>query len=146
MIDSITKTINNFSFNRTDMIYNIQYTRNNQEDLVPLAAIRKGKWKYIKKEKFMEWDQCPSEQCTKSLETELFDSTQQQDYTEDALFNLEDDPTETINLFESEPEVAKDLAGILEEYIAALPIEYYPDFDPSGDPDNFGGVWSDGWC
>ena len=40
----------------------------------------------------------------------------------------------------------QDLAKILEEYIAALPIEYYPDSDPSGDPDNFGGVWSDGWC
>ena len=44
------------------------------------------------------------------------------------------------------PEVAEDLKLRLEQYIAVLPDELYPDEDEAGDPANFGGVWSDGWC
>ena len=65
---------------------------------------------------------------------------------QDALFNLADDPTESVNMFDTEPEIAEDLMMLLEEYIVTLPDEQYPDNDPSGNPSNFGGVWSDGWC
>ena len=49
-------------------------------------------------------------------------------------------------MIEQEPDIAEDLRLRLEEYIVSLPDDLYPDEDDAGDPDNFDGVWSDGWC
>ena len=64
----------------------------------------------------------------------------------DSLFNIADDPSELVNLFDTETEIAEDLMMLLEEYIVALPDDLYPNEDQAGDPSNFGGVWSEGWC
>ena len=39
-----------------------------------------------------------------------------------------------------------DLEERLDQYIAALSDQFYPEKTEAADPDNFGGVWSDGWC
>jgi len=68
------------------------------------------------------------------------------DDVRDVLYNIAADPEERINLFEIEPEVAGELKARLDEYIAALPDGFYPPEDPAGKPENFGGIWSAGWC
>ena len=127
---------------RMEMVYNIHYMGPGEDD-TPVAAIRKGPWKYIKRVNgFIGWTPCPPEICTNSTNnvSELYNEVR------DLLFNVIDDPTESFNLYEFEPEIVEDLDMLLEEYIAALPDEFYPKPDPSGDPSNFGGVYSYGWC
>ena len=62
------------------------------------------------------------------------------------LFNIINDPSERNNLIDSEPGIAEDLKMVLEEYLVSLPDDVYPNEDHAGDPANFDGVWSDGWC
>ena len=62
------------------------------------------------------------------------------------LFNLLHDPGELNNLYEEEMLIVAELEERLDEVIAALPEGFYPDQSEAGDPENFGGVWSDGWC
>ena len=59
------------------------------------------------------------------------------------LYNIAE---EKENLYEAEPEVAAELEAKLEEYITALPDGFYPPKDPAGRPENFGAVWTAGWC
>ena len=125
-----------------EMVYNIRYRGQDHE--TPEAAIRKGPWKYIKRSTgFSGWSPCPPEMCFNQTINDAFDVGEDAYYM---LFNVVDDPTESINLYDSEPEIFEDLDMLLEEYIAALPDEPYPKQDPSGDPSNFGGAYSYGWC
>ena len=126
-----------------EMVYNIFYPSTylpSIPDNTPIAAIRKGNWKYIKRTIGYSGNHCPPEMCSNYTSKPSIRDVQ------DALFNLADDPTESVNMFDTEPEIAEDLMMLLEEYIVTLPDEQYPDNDPSGNPSNFGGVWSDGWC
>jgi len=127
---------------RTEMIYNIFYPQFTFWDHSPIAAIRKGSWKYIKRTfGFGGWTSCPPEQCVNATSDEGVEDAF------DLLFNLVDDPTERKNLIEFEPDIAEDLRIALNEHIASVdPNDLYPDQEPAGDPENFGGVWSDGWC
>ncbi|KAK7077668.1 hypothetical protein SK128_013340 [Halocaridina rubra] len=86
------------------------------------GGIRVGKWKFV-----MGWMMYTNE-------------------TGPWLFNLEDDPNETTNLYEIEPVIAAQLeARLLEELPSMLPADtHLPDL--SCDPANFGGAWSPGWC
>ncbi|XP_070532645.1 arylsulfatase J-like isoform X2 [Ptychodera flava] len=64
------------------------------------------------------------------------------------LYNLKDDPIERYNLAEKMSGKVRTLTARLEEYKK----KYVPSFKRSearikeGQPDNFGGVWSPGWC
>ena len=127
---------------RDEMIYNIFYPTFAFDNTPPIAAIRKNNWKYIKRTiGFAGYTPCPSEACSNyTAPDEIVDDVQ------DVLFDLATDPSEKINLIEQEPDIAEDLRLRLEEYIVSLPDDLYPDEDDAGDPDNFDGVWSDGWC
>ena len=47
------------------MVYNIFYPTFTLGDKTPIAAIRKGNWKYIKRTVgFSDWTPCPPEQCS----------------------------------------------------------------------------------
>jgi len=131
------------SGDRTEMIYNIFYPQFTFWDHSPIAAIRKGDWKYIKRTfGFGGWTSCPPEQCV--------NATADTDGIEDArdlLFNIANDPSERKNLIEFEPSKAEELRIALDGHIANVdPEDLYPAQDHAGDPENFGGLWSDGWC
>ena len=127
---------------RLEMIYNIYYPTFAFDNSIPIAAIRVGPWKYIKRTiGFNGYTPCPSEVCSNYTSPPAGVQDVQNE-----LYNLENDPTESLNLIDEMLEVAEDLKLRLEQYIAALPDELYPDEDEAGDPANFGGVWSDGWC
>merc|ERR1712198_125145 len=126
---------------RIEMVYNIFYPTFTLGDKTPIAAIRKGNWKYIKRTVgFSDWTPSPPEQCSNyTVSGEIEDQ-------QDLLFNIINDPSERNNLIDSEPGIAEDLKMVLEEYLVSLPDDVYPNEDHAGDPANFGGVWSDGWC
>ena len=92
-------------------------------DNTPVAAIRKGKWKYIKRTIGYAGNHCPPEMCSNYTNSPSVSDVQ------DGLYNIADDPTESVNLFDTEPEIAEDLMMLLERYIAALPEESYPDYE-----------------
>ncbi|ROT67832.1 putative arylsulfatase B-like [Penaeus vannamei] len=62
------------------------------------------------------------------------------------LFNLEDDPNETTNLLEFEPEIAQELQARLEAELDSVvqADSILPSFNSN--PANWGGAWSPGWC
>ncbi|XP_042856677.1 arylsulfatase B-like [Penaeus japonicus] len=62
------------------------------------------------------------------------------------LFNLEDDPNETVNLVEFEPALAMALEVLLLEETPNVVPRDEPPNDPEGDASNWGGVWTPGWC
>ena len=124
-----------------EMVYNIFYPAYyGLPDNTPVGAIRKGKWKYIKRTIGYAGNHCPPEMCSNYTNSPSISDVQ------DGLYNIAEDPTESVNLFDTEPEIAQDLMMLLEEYIVALPDDLYPNEDQAGDPSNFGGVWSEGWC
>ena len=64
----------------------------------------------------------------------------------DQLYNLKDDPNETIDIFAENPGIVNTLRNKLEEYKSSV-VPPYP-LRPSlrSNPSNFGGYWSPGWC
>ena len=102
---------------------------------------RRGDWKYIMRTVgYAGWTPCPPEVCPNSTVTHGIADVK------NVLYNVMEDPSETVNLADTEPAIVEDLRSRLEAYIAALPDGFYPPNDPSADPENWGGVWSDGWC
>ncbi|KAF2358236.1 Sulfatase N-terminal [Trinorchestia longiramus] len=62
------------------------------------------------------------------------------------LYDVEDDPTERLDLVEIQTPVVKlMLTRLLQEQPRYCPPDLPPD-DSKGDPDNFDGAWSPGWC
>ena len=111
------------------------------KNFVQSYAFRRGDWKYIMRTVgYSGWTPCPPEVCSNSTVKPGFADVK------NVLYNIKEDPSETVNLADSEPVIAEDLRSRLEAYIADLPDEFYPPDDPAGDPQNWGGVWSDGWC
>ena len=56
------------------------------------------------------------------------------------------DPEERNDLSESQPDMMKMLMSRLRRWMASgVPPRNAP-IDPKGDPKNWGGVWSPGWC
>merc|ERR1712117_166550 len=111
---------------RKDMVYNLFYpTFDFGGDFTPIGAVRKGKWKYIKRTiGFQGWTPCPPEVCSNyTIEPDTGDN-------QELLFDLETDVRETTNLIESEPAIAEDLRMMLEQHLAALPDDIYPGDDP----------------
>jgi len=128
---------------RTEMIYNIFYPNFPEYNITggpPIAAIRVGDWKYIHRTMgYAGWAEAP-ETGEKGAELPDYDDIR------NVLYNIATDPEEKENLIETEPDVAQKLKDKLDEYIAALPEGFYPPKSPAGKPENFGGIWSDGWC
>ncbi len=62
------------------------------------------------------------------------------------LFNLTADPLETNNIADLHPElVLSMMERIAEIEVTAVPADD-PDDAEAGNPNNFGGFWSPGWC
>ena len=62
------------------------------------------------------------------------------------LFNVVEDPEERTDLQESRPDLMEELRLRVREYLGSFVARDYPDTDKRGNPRNFGGVWSPGWC
>ncbi|CAL4178876.1 unnamed protein product, partial [Meganyctiphanes norvegica] len=62
------------------------------------------------------------------------------------LFDLSDDPNETSNLISEKPLLASELEELLLGELNTLVPADLPEHDPAGDPSNWGGVVSPGWC
>ncbi|XP_005099750.2 arylsulfatase B [Aplysia californica] len=62
------------------------------------------------------------------------------------LFNLKDDPTEHNNLYDKLPDVVKMMEGKLEAAKKRYVAPNFPSADPKSNPQNYGGVWTPGWC
>ena len=100
------------------MIYNVAWPRH---DLTPppTAAIRRGDWKYIKR------------------------TTHLSGHGEDArnlLFHLASDPEEKHNLYAQEVLVVAELEARLDEVIAGLSDQFYPEPSNAVDPALHGGA------
>ncbi len=63
-----------------------------------------------------------------------------------SLFNLTADPFETTNIASLHPELVLSMTErIVEIANTAVPIDAPPE-NEAGNPSNFGGFWSTGWC
>ena len=57
-----------------------------------------------------------------------------------------DDPEERTDLQDSRPDLVDQLRLKVREYLGSLVARDFPDFDMKGNPKNFYGIWSPGWC
>ena len=62
------------------------------------------------------------------------------------LYNLSSDPTEFLDISDRHPDIVVEMIERLEEIEKTMIAPFSgPEVD-EGDPDNFGGVYSPGWC
>lgn len=117
---------------RTEFVYNIDEMEKN-------AALRMGKYKLIEGSPghFNGWTPLPP------LVSKYNDSLPLPEYQ---LFDIENDPTEHFDIADQHPDVVNTMKARLDYYRQSLVPANYPKPDPAGDPKNFGGVWSPGWC
>lgn len=117
---------------RTEFVYNIDELQNN-------AAIRMGKYKLIQGSPgiFNGWTPLPPliDKHNNSLSFPPYQ-----------LFDIDNDPTEHFDIADQQPDVLNTMKSRLEYYRKSLVPAHYPKEDKRGDPKNFGGVWSPGWC
>ncbi|XP_076040502.1 arylsulfatase J-like [Oratosquilla oratoria] len=104
---------------RDTMVYNLDLTKTRSVK----GALRKGHYKYI-----------------------VGSPTTTDKNTGPWLFNIDSDPYESQNLMEILPELAEYMQAELEFYGQDVATRDEPEDDPAGDPSNFGGIWSPGWC
>lgn len=57
-----------------------------------------------------------------------------------------DDPFETTDLAQQRPDLVVEMEALLTAELDSLVPNDTPDDDPAGDPSNFDGVWTPGWC
>ncbi|CAL4130265.1 unnamed protein product [Meganyctiphanes norvegica] len=62
------------------------------------------------------------------------------------LFDIEVDPLETTNLISTNPDVAAELEALLLSELSHMVPADEPKLDPAGNPENWGGTYSPGWC
>ncbi|CAL4124089.1 unnamed protein product [Meganyctiphanes norvegica] len=105
---------------RDTLIYNIDET-DSEKGII--GAIRVGDYKYI----MGESDKVNNEEGP-------------------WLFDLSDDPNESMNLVLEKPVLANELEELLLGELSTLVPADLPKGDPAGDPSNWGGVVSPGWC
>jgi len=123
---------------RTEMLYNFK----NISGGTPIAALRQNNWKYLSHVNgFDGWNPAPED----ALQ-EHQDPTKDPRAHFNQLFDLASDPLEEHNLADEEPERAALMAERLMELGATVAVDQPKGDDPAGNPSNFGGVWSDGWC
>ena len=110
------------------------------------AAIRVGSWKLIIGQPNcsmgtgpeVSGDMCPSGWVHKNGTIE--EPPANPSFT--WLFNVAEDPTERINLADSNPHVVSQLTKKIEMYNSTHIEQFSPPFDPASDPNNFDGVWT----
>ena len=57
-----------------------------------------------------------------------------------------DDPEERNDLSESEPDILKMMLSRLDRWLESAVPPQNEQLDPAGDPANWGGIWTPGWC
>ncbi|XP_064601569.1 arylsulfatase B-like [Liolophura sinensis] len=123
---------------RTEFVYNIN-------DIAENAAIRVGKYKLIKGSagRYNGWYPPPTVDSDLEVDSSLYYQRRNDTYR---LYDIEADPTEHFDLASQLPQIVSMMRDRLENYRKSMvPAGDLPD-DPAGDPKNFGGVWSPGWC
>ena len=119
--------------------------------------IRMGDWKYVwRTVGFDGWEQAPREDGDVQRTDPRFETRDGGQLEEDPvveirdvrhkLFNLADDPEERVDLAGEEPERAAVMLARLGQHLETVLDVTLPDLDEAGDPSNFGGVWTSGWC
>ena len=156
---------------RTEMLYNFK----NISGGTPIAALRQGNWKYLSHVNgFDGWNPAPEDTLQEQQKPTKEPHTHQKYFNQ--LFDLASDPLEEVkhnnlkmnsitvclqhNLADEEPERAALMAERLMElgggvvraahlgldHLDLQAVDQPKGDDPAGNPANFGGVWSDGWC
>lgn len=117
---------------RQEFVYNIDDIKNN-------SAIRVGKYKLIQGSPgaFNGWTPLPP------LKEKSMDEIPFPDYQ---LFDIENDPGEHFDIADQYEDIVEVLKERLAFHRQTMVPAYYPPVDKRGDPENFGGVWSPGWC
>ena len=62
------------------------------------------------------------------------------------LFNVEEDPEEKKDLTKKLPKILEKLRQKTREFYGSFTPRDYPSLSQKGDPKNFDGIWSSGWC
>ena len=142
-IDGISEWIglsdNLKDWKRNEIVYDIRTTPTGG---FPVSAIRIGDWKYLwHVTGFDGWEKPPEGTNSSShvMISNDFSHTNQ-------LFNLAEDPLEKNNLADIEPERAMKMKAKLKKHREKEVDLDFKHKEPAGRPDNFGGIWSTGWC
>jgi len=128
---------------RTELLHNIDplETRGSRLNISNFdnrvaAAIRVGNWKLITGgQRFGSWFSPPEDT---DLQTVPNPDPKSKNIW---LFDISNDPYETTDLFESNPDKAVELLDKLAEYDATAVPPHFPPIDLRCDPANFGGAW-----
>ena len=62
------------------------------------------------------------------------------------LFNVEEDPEEKKDLTKKQPKILEKLRQKTREFYGSFIPRDYPSLSQKGNPKNFDGIWSSGWC
>ena len=62
------------------------------------------------------------------------------------LFNVEEDPEEKKDLTKKLPKILEELRQKTREFYGSFTPRDYPSLSQKGNPKNFDGIWSSGWC
>ncbi|KAK7098575.1 hypothetical protein V1264_002834 [Littorina saxatilis] len=123
--------------NRDEFVYNIDTILNS-------TAIRYKDYKLMTGSpgRFNDWYPLPRSQGEE-------DATHEEDakpHWKPQLYNIRNDPEERHDLADTEPQTMKMMMDRLHKWMASgVPPQNTP-IDPRGDPKNWGGVWTPGWC
>ncbi|XP_064602817.1 arylsulfatase B-like [Liolophura sinensis] len=132
---------------REEFVYNI-------DPLIPNAAIRMGDYKLILGSPgvFHGWYPVPNFEgeihtnITSDMDALSATASLSSSLNQTLLFNIAEDPTEHHDLSQKYPDIVSKLRMRLEEHWKSLVPPRNPPLDAKGDPANFGGYWTPGWC
>ncbi|XP_013421298.1 arylsulfatase B [Lingula anatina] len=143
---------------RTEFVYHLD---NKSPSLQGHAAIRVGDYKYIEgfPGLFSGWAEPPKVQQSQEYlnldhdrdSLDAFYKYMQKSktspgYSGHGLYNIKDDPTEHKNLVQTMPQVVQEMKKKLKLAQQEMVPANDPPDDNKGNPNNFGGVWTPGWC
>ncbi|XP_067663023.1 arylsulfatase B-like isoform X2 [Haliotis asinina] len=119
--------------NRTEFVYNIDDLKNN-------SAIRYGDLKLIygKPGDYNDWYPLPK------LDEDI--QVDNKNWPLYQLYNITADPTERHDLATEFPDLLASMKQRLEAWRQSMVPAHNLHADPKGDPKNWGGIWSPGWC
>ncbi|XP_033759914.1 arylsulfatase B-like [Pecten maximus] len=132
---------------RTEFIYNL-------DDMNPPfqghAAIRVGDYKLIEGYPgvYPGWYKPETETESTNNKEEEFKSQEGNVTGTNELYNLKDDPYERhdLSLSVSHAPIVEELSRKMAEYHKQMVPANFPPISDAGNPQNFGGYWSPGWC
>ena len=142
---------------RSEMIYNIDPGTHVTKSSLrwptyqPGGAIRMGDMKLIRGDAGLPDGWIPPESTTEMTDeliedlAEIYKNTQV-DPNQIRLFNISADPTERNEISEQHPELVKTMLARLNWYQESMVPPDVANETVAGNPNNFGGIWTDGWC